>query len=176
MKNILFLILITVITSCGAKKVKISEQQKIDNLIDSLNYNVVLPENWNPILDSHKLLSYSPKNLGDIFYKNIIRINSKKLAENEKTSLRKLVENNLSTGRKLISIDSMNISSEKTKYGETYVYVSKSKWNFTTYTKAVMYFKHNDSFFIFRYSSDENYYEKYLPDVNFIFNNLTFKE
>jgi len=115
MKNIILLILILSLTNCGVQKTKITEQQKIENLINSQNYDVVFPENWKPILDSHDLLSYSPKNLGDIFYKNIIRIYSRRITESENMSLKEFTEENISRRKKTTNIDFQNITLEKTK-------------------------------------------------------------
>lgn len=172
---ILLLILMLSLTNCGVKKTKIAEQQKIENLIDSLNYNVMLPENWSPILDSHNLLSYSPNNLGDIFYKNIIRIYEIRITENENTSLSKFAEKDIKGRNKAVRISSQNISRENTKYGETLIYKYNFDWNFTHYTNTIKYFKLNDSFYEFSYSSDEKFYEKYVTDADFIFDNLKFK-
>ncbi len=174
MKKILFLILITVITSCGAKKTKISEQQKIDILIDSLNYNIVLPENWHPILDSHKLLSYSPKNLGDIFYKNIIRIYNISTTENENNTLQKIVEKNINGLIKAVKIDSLNVTTGQSKFGEIYIAKYKTSWNFTNYMILTKYFKFKDNYYFFQYESDKRFYEKYLNDSEQIFNSITF--
>jgi hypothetical protein len=169
------MILFLSLTNCGVKKTKILEQIKIENLIDSLNYHVILPENWKPILDSHKLLSYSPINLGDIFYKNIIRIYEVRITENKSTSLKEFVEKDINGWNKAVSINAYNITSENTKYGETFIFKYEHDWNFTHYTNTIKYFKLNDNFYRFSYSSDEKFCEKYLTDADFIFNNLEFK-
>jgi hypothetical protein len=174
--TIILLILILSLTNCGVKKTKVTEQQKIEILIDSLNYNVLLPENWKPILDSHNLLSYSPKNLGDIFYKNIIRIYETKIIKNKNVSLSEFVNDRIKGWNKAIRIDSQNLTKENTEYGETYIYQYEDDWNFTHYRKETKYFKYNGNFYSFNYSSDKKFYDKYLTDANYIFNNLKFIE
>lgn len=174
MKKIAFLILIITLANCGVQKKKITEKQKIQKLTDSLNYTVFLPENWAPILDSHSELSYSPKNLGDLFYKNIIQIYRFKI--NENTSLSAFVEKNINNRKSKISITSQNMTSTKTKYGETYVYSYEHHWNFTQYKVTATYFIHHDHYYIFNYSSDKKFYEKYMSQADFIFDNLKFNE
>jgi len=174
MKKIILLILILSFTNCGVQKKKIAEQKRIENLITSLNYNVILPENWKPILDSHNLLSYSPKNLEDIFYKNIIKIYQRK--KNQKSSLKDFSEKNINELNKAIRIDSQSFTTIKTKYGETYIYKYEHNWNFTHYVNIIKYFEQKDNFYEFNYSSDKKFYEKYLTNADFIFNNLKFKE
>lgn len=174
MKKIIHLILILSLTNCGVQKKNISENQKIKNLITSLNYYVILPDNWKPILDSHDLLSYSPKNLDDIFYKNIIRIYQREKIQ--KISLKDFVETEIKKMKKEIRINSQSLTIEKTKYGETYIYKYELNWNFTHYLNIIKYFEQNGNFYEFSYSSDEKYYENYLKNADFIFDNLKFKE
>jgi len=177
MKKItIILILLISLTNCGVKKTKILEQRKIENLIDSLNYNVILPENWKPILDSHDLLSYSPRNLGDIFYKNIVRIYETKTTEIKEDSLSNLVQEEIKGWHKRVKIVSQNLTRANTKYGETYTYIYEHDWNFTHYKDTFVYFKYNGILYKFNYSSDIRFYEKYKNDVIFILNNLKFKE
>jgi len=172
--TIILLILISPLISCRVQK--INKQQKTEILIDSLNYTVLLPENWKPILDSHDLLSYSPKNLGDIFYKNIIRIYNSKMTKNKNTSLSEFVQENIKRLNNAIKVDSNNLTRENTKYGDTYTYNYENTWNFTHYINTIKYFRYNDDFYKFSYSSDKRFYEKYLTDTNFIFINLKFKK
>jgi len=170
--TITLLILILSLTNCGVQKKERTEQQKIKNLIDSRKYNVLLPDNWKPILDSHDFLSYSPKNLGDIFYKNIVRIYETKITEDKDDSLSNFVQEEIKGWNKTVRIDSHNLTKENTKYGETYAYIYEHDWNSTHYKDTIIYFKYNDIFYRFSYSSDIKFYEKYLNDAIFILNNL----
>ena len=175
MKKMFITITIICLCSCGIQKQEETVQNKIKRLTESLDYKVVLPNDWNSILDSHQLLSYSPKNLGDIFYKNIIRIYDKDLDENENYILKNLVIENINASRKNVNIDLKKSVPIISKYGETFVTRYESDWNSTHYINTSFYFIHKEKFFIFRYSSDEKFYEKYFSDVNSIFNNLEFE-
>jgi len=177
MKKItVIMILCMSLSNCAVKKTTILGHKNIETLIDSLNYKVTLPANWQPILDSHHLLSYSPKNLGDIFYKNIIQIYEKKLTENKDDSLINIVKEDIKRWQKRVKIDFKKLTKENTKIGETYSYIYEQDWNYTHYKVTIVYFKHKDILYRFSYSSDIRLYEKYLKDVIFILNNLKFKE
>lgn len=177
MKNIAYIFFLFIsLTSCGVKKEKMLEHKRIESLISSLNYKVTLPENWKPILNSHNLLSYSPKNLGDIFYKNIVQIHELKAAKVDEDSLNELVQEKVKQWNNNVKINSQNLIKGTTKYGETYTYVYEHNWNSTHYKNTLIYFRHNDTVYEFNYSSDIRFYEKYKNDVAFILNNLKFNE
>ncbi len=171
MKKIFLIIIILCLYNCGVHKIKINEQIKIQRLIDSLDFKVVLPENWKSILDSHQNLSYSPIDLDDKFYKNIVRIDD---ISDGNEILKSFVIKSLKAEKKDINNEPDKLNSIKTKYGETYVIREESDWNFTHYIKTTFYFRHNDKIFRFHYSSDERFQKKYFHDIDFIFNSLEF--
>ncbi|AUC15857.1 hypothetical protein BTO06_12155 [Tenacibaculum sp. SZ-18] len=175
MKKITFILIsLITLTNCGVKK-KIMLEQKNENFKESTHYNVILPENWKPILDSHDLLGYSPKNLKDI-NKNIVRIYELKLTGNKESSLNNFVQEDVERLNNIVKIDSQKLSKESTKYGETYRFEYEHNWNFKHYKKTFFYFKHSDFIYKFSYSSEIKYYKNYENDAIFIFNNLEFKK
>ncbi len=168
---IIFLILI----SCSSHKntKKLAEIEKINTFITSQNYTLTIPSHWNSVSD-HNFVSYTPKTLGDIFYKNTVRVFN--ITPEEKTTLKKVTEDKINDWIKRIKINSQEITKNETKFGTTYTHHYKHSWNFTNYEVITHYFQVNNDYYSFSYSSDERFQKKYLNDANSIFKSFKIKE
>ncbi|OIO12818.1 MAG: hypothetical protein COS42_09575 [Flavobacteriales bacterium CG03_land_8_20_14_0_80_35_15] len=179
MKKTLILILILTLVGCGSHKnktieTKVTSSQKIENFIKSQNYIVHLPNNWQPILNSHDSLSFSPKNLGDIFYKNMVTIFKKSKDKSEKASLKTFTEKNIGMLNSKNKFNNTVYTTKQTRFGETYIFGYKQHWNATNYIVNIIYFEYKDDNYMLRYDSSDKFYNTYLTDVDFIYNNLEF--
>ncbi len=174
MKNI-YLIIFLALISCSSHKNtnKITEIDKIKTYITSQNFTLTIPNNWKSVSD-HSFVSYTPKNLGDIFYKNTVRVFN--ITPKEKTTLKKVTENKINSLISNIKINSQEITKNETRFGITYTHHYKHSWNFTNYEVITRYFEVNENYYSFSYSSDERFQKKYLNDANSIFKSFKIKD
>ncbi|MCD8406000.1 hypothetical protein LNI88_10235 [Tenacibaculum dicentrarchi] len=94
-KSLSCLGLTLLLTNCGVNKTNNYHltQAEIKTYRNAQNYTVKLPETWKAVAD-HDFVTYTPKNLGAVFYKNTVRIfniTPKKIGS-EKITLQKVTE------------------------------------------------------------------------------------
>ncbi|MCG8184338.1 hypothetical protein [Tenacibaculum piscium] len=181
-KSLSSLALILILTSCGANKPKIHHltEGEIKTYRNAQNYTVKLPENWKAVAD-HDFVTYTPKNLGAIFYKNTVRIfniTPKKtgaVTESEKITLQKVTEDYINHHFTQKEVSLQEVTKHQTKFGTTYAQHYKQGWNSVDYDVIRFFFEVKGNYYTFTYSSEEKYQQKYQADADLIFKSLTFK-
>jgi len=175
--SLFFLFSITI--SCGTSKNKIAiikkaEQEKITNYIKAQNYTIELPNTWYPVLD-HNFVSYTPKYLNDNFYKNKVKITNITTEEDKNMLFEKVVEKKINSYKENIYVTLEEIYKQKTHMGTTFIYIYTHSWNYVNYKVISKFFKYKNNYYLFTYSSDIKYFDKYLNDAETIYNALKFK-
>lgn len=173
MKRIYLLILPFFLISCGAQKSEQTERQKVTSLINSKGYSLQIPKTWGYILDYHNDLAITPINLDDEFTKCIIQIYR---WDTNNISLEEFVENRIDDKKRVLNIESDRIFTINTRFGETHVYEYDYSRDPIQNKGNIKYFNHDNNFYIFSYSGDEKYFNKFLNDVESIFTSLTFNK
>ncbi|MBE7634381.1 hypothetical protein G1L02_08700 [Tenacibaculum finnmarkense] len=172
------LALTLLLTSCGANKPKIHHltQAEIKTYRNAQNYTVKLPESWKAVPD-HDFVTYTPKNLGAIFYKNTVRIfnvTPKKIGS-EKITLQKVTEDYINHHFTQKEVSLQEVTKHQTRFGTTYLQHYKHDWNSVDYDTIRFFFEVKGSYYTFTYSSEEKYQQKYQADADLIFKSLSFK-
>ncbi|WP_233897993.1 hypothetical protein [Tenacibaculum piscium] len=178
------LALTLLLASCGANKPKIHHltEGEIKTYRNAQNYTVKLPESWKAVPD-HDFVTYTPKNLGAIFYKNtvqIFNITPKKTgavieSENEKITLQKVTEDYINHHFTQKEVSLQEVTKHQTKFGTTYAQHYKHDWNSVNYDTIRFFFEVKENYYTFTYSSEEKYQKKYQADADLIFKSLAFK-
>ncbi|MBE7693233.1 hypothetical protein G1K97_07905 [Tenacibaculum finnmarkense] len=170
------LALTLLLTSCGANKPKIHHltQAEIKTHRNAQNYTVKLPETWKAVAD-HDFVTYTPKNLGAIFYKNTVRIFNITPKETGETTLQKVTEDKINHFTETERYSFQEVTKHQTRFGTTYVQHYKLGWNSVDYDVIRFFFEVKGNYYTFTYSSEEKYQQKYQAAADFIFKSLTFK-
>ncbi|QXP72371.1 hypothetical protein H0I31_01300 [Tenacibaculum sp. AHE15PA] len=173
MKKTSFILFLILISCSSLKETKnSSEKKKIEIFTNSQNYTLKIPNHWKTVID-HDFISYTPKDLNDIFHKNTVRVF--KIAQKEKTSLKEIIDAEIKKLKKVIKINSQQVIKDKTQFGTTYIHQYKHSWNLTNYEVITYYFKVKNNYYLFSYSSDERFQKKYYYDALSIFKSFTLK-
>lgn len=180
MQKAILILLVLLNISCGSYKNNKNcclhlEDYEVESFIAKQNYIVTIPSSWHPVAD-HNYVSYSPKNLGDAFHKNIVNIFDITPKGETKDSLRIVVQDRLNKHYETIKVESYNISKIQTRFGDTYVYKYKYKWYYVYYEAIKWFFEYENKYYSFNYHSDVKFFKKYLDDANYMFEMLEFKD
>ena len=187
MKKILQLIVplcLMVLNSCASSQ-KISDDncylKKVSNVeLDEIHkdFSINLPNNWYTSYGAHCVLFHAPKELRDsevIYYANELFL-SKYSSDNK--SIEKIKDEHIKNTRynKTINTKLFVYDFSHKKYGDSFVLKYGKIWNGINYTVFNVYIKYKENIYYISYSSHNEYYEKYLPEVLKIIESLEIKE
>lgn len=159
--------------NCYLKKVSDVELDEVRK-----NFSINLPNNWYTSYGAHCALFHAPKELRDggvIYYANELFL-SKYSSDNK--SIEKIKEEHIKNTRynKTINTKLFVYDFSHKKYGDSFSLKYGKMWNGINYTVFNVYIKYKENIYHISYSSHNEYYEKYLPEVLKIIESLEIKE
>lgn len=177
MKKITLLMILIFHISCSTTNTKNPVRHpSLEEKIDLLEYNLILPIQWHPYLDIHREIAFTPLNQSDKNFGVRIQIMKIPPSEHNNISLKKIAEKGNKYLAKFLNIHSIKINLIQSKFGETCINNYSYSWESKTIKLERIYFKYKENYFCFTYSSNERLFHKYYHDSKKIFESLKFKE
>ena len=170
MRKSLLMFSIFILLSCGSTKTNLTKTQ---DWLNSQNFTIVKPNNWRAV-KNHGYVGYTPLKKGDNFFNNVVSIFQFKLKD--KPEFKMFVQKQIELAEKSLSITSQEILTEKSEFGDIYIFKTESTWSGRTYKKETIYIEYNGEYYNYNYSSLKDNYEKYYDDAFSIFQSIEFKE
>ncbi len=173
MKKIVIYLLLIFTASCGTYNNDKSKQHSaLENKLNSLDYDVVLPETWQPFLDIHRKVKFRPTNQSGI----AVDLEKIPLSKIKNRPLVVIAERKIKDRIPLMKMHQVKRELKPSKFGDTYVTDGSFNLNSKKYRLREVYFKNNGNYYCFSYSAEASAYSTYLNDALLIFEKLEFKK
>ncbi|PQJ81287.1 hypothetical protein [Polaribacter glomeratus] len=174
MKKYILLHLLILLASCATNlKVKQKENTVLENQLNSLEYKLVLPENWHSFLDIHREIGYKPIGQNSKYPDIQIQVRTIPKTKDTNLTLSEVVAKE-STNKRFVTDYFREETIIETKFGKTYIVDEKFNMNLKYHIIRHMYFEYNLSFYSYSYYANSASFNKYIDDYGVMFESLKF--